>query len=648
MLNRKPIQLLDDAAPITGAELVPVAQDGALKKLSVAELAAQTAAMVPSGLPGPPGDPGPEGPAGPTGPAGPSSDDVMEMLQSSLPGQGASLVRYDEDETVEQRLDNLEGAQGATLLGFTREDVGAVARTVKDKLLEIVSPADFGATGDGVADDTAAVEAALSTGKLVDGMGLVYKITSPVATTTTTRLRNATLDYSAAPVTTTCLTAAGTLGSSTGVVGAVAKGATSFTLSDALPLVAGDLLILASADHWSDQGTPVTKAEWVRVKTLVGLVVTIEGETQDSYSTTVVVYKPDVVQVVELDNVHFVGAGDGQTQKAMTATLADVVTYKNCSVKNFATWGLATDRCRVATAVGITGHNADESGNLAYLVDFSGVTQLAQASRIEAHGFRHAVTAGGTSGVVRTYQVTDVSGTGMEEATVDAHPAVELAQFSGIKHNGTGTATTDGIVSQALHTFIDGVDIDTTGRFGVLVQPQCVTYAPSVRISNVRANNCGDYITNVDLQFARVKASIISLEAVGLADGGFRGINVTTGALSLGATYLRIAGCRLDTTDRCVTGSISAAIDSVEISGGYMRRANNTAEVILFNGASSGLLPFVRASNLETVGGNTGLRVINSSKAIIMGNRFSGWTTAATTGLTHDGTNIININNVTI
>lgn len=533
-------------------------------------------------------------------------------------------------------------------IGVTADIPGAPTRTLQEKSRDVVSLRDAGAVGDGVANDAAAITAALATGKIIDGGGLTYKVNSAIALSTTTRLRNAVIDFSGAAASTTCLSPSGSLGASTGVTGSVAKGANSFTLSGALSLVPGDLLVLTSADHWSDQGTPVIKAEWVRVKTLVGSVVTIEGETQDSYSTTVVVYKPALVAVVELDNVHFIGAGDGQNQKAVTSTLVDVVRYRDCSVRNFATWGFATDRCRDAKAINITGHNADESTNLAYLVDFAGFTQSAQASQISAHGFRHAVTAGGTTGVVRSYQVSDVCGVSMEEATVDAHPSVEVAQFSNIRHNGTGTATTDGIVSQALHTFIDDVDIDTTGRFGVLIQPQCVGYAPSARVSRVRANNCGDYAVSVDLQYARVKASMISLEAIGLADGGFRGINISTGASSLGASYLRIVGCRLDTTDRCVSGSISVAIDSVEITGGYMRRANNTAEVVLFNGASPGLLPFVRASNLETVGGNTGLRVINPTKAIVMGNRFSGWTSAATTGLTHDGTNIINANNVAV
>lgn len=55
---------------------------------------------------------------------------------------------------------DLAAATGASLVGFQQEGTGAVSTTVQRKLRESVSVKDFGAVGDGVADDTAGIQAA--------------------------------------------------------------------------------------------------------------------------------------------------------------------------------------------------------------------------------------------------------------------------------------------------------------------------------------------------------------------------------------------------------------------------------------------------------------------------------------------------------
>jgi hypothetical protein len=68
----------------------------------------------------------------------------------------------------------------ATKLAFTQAGTGATARTVDSKLKDVVSVKDFGAVGDGVADDTAAIQAALNlpNAKTVVIPKGTYKVTS--------------------------------------------------------------------------------------------------------------------------------------------------------------------------------------------------------------------------------------------------------------------------------------------------------------------------------------------------------------------------------------------------------------------------------------------------------------------------------------
>jgi hypothetical protein len=68
-------------------------------------------------------------------------------------------------------------------LGFLQAGTGAVTRTAQDKMRETVSVLDFGAVGDGVADDTAAIQAAINASvgfRSVYFPSGTYKVTSQI------------------------------------------------------------------------------------------------------------------------------------------------------------------------------------------------------------------------------------------------------------------------------------------------------------------------------------------------------------------------------------------------------------------------------------------------------------------------------------
>jgi hypothetical protein len=77
----------------------------------------------------------------------------------------------------------LADAGGAGLIGFDASETYA-AGTVGSKLGEIISVKDYGAVGDGVTDDTAAIQAAIDTGKNVFRPAGTYKTTGTLTIST--------------------------------------------------------------------------------------------------------------------------------------------------------------------------------------------------------------------------------------------------------------------------------------------------------------------------------------------------------------------------------------------------------------------------------------------------------------------------------
>lgn len=89
---------------------------------------------------------------------------------------------------------------GDALVGVKRTESGAVATTLHNWIqAQVLSAPDFGAVGDGTADDSSAIQTAASTGRIVDLQGKTYRCVSKITFgTASTTFRNGRLLFAGA------------------------------------------------------------------------------------------------------------------------------------------------------------------------------------------------------------------------------------------------------------------------------------------------------------------------------------------------------------------------------------------------------------------------------------------------------------------
>ena len=105
---------------------------------------------------------------------------------SVVSGSRSVSIRVQFSDDAQDLRDELDDSTGSSLVGFIQSGSGAVARTVQTKARESVSVKDFGAVGDGVADDTAAINTALAAHDDVYMPAGTYRTTGPINVTRST------------------------------------------------------------------------------------------------------------------------------------------------------------------------------------------------------------------------------------------------------------------------------------------------------------------------------------------------------------------------------------------------------------------------------------------------------------------------------
>lgn len=113
-----------------------------------------------------------------------SASAALNLTLGTIP-VGPGMAREKVNDAIQQLMADtaaLPASGGSALVGFLQSGTGAVARTGQAKMRESFSVKDFGATGDGVTNDTTAVQAAITaaatSGAIVYFPAGTYKVTT--------------------------------------------------------------------------------------------------------------------------------------------------------------------------------------------------------------------------------------------------------------------------------------------------------------------------------------------------------------------------------------------------------------------------------------------------------------------------------------
>lgn len=490
---------------------------------------------------------------------------------------------------------------------------------IATRIKQIASnPLDYGAVGDGVANERSYVQSAIdnATG-VIDLLGKTFRCDTALTITSNKTITNGTLDFSNSTDNDT-IQATGTIGSSVVLASDVTAGDRTISVDSASGLAVGDFLALEDGQAYTDS-VSFHRGEIVEIDGISGTTLTLRRPAQDGYTVASGgnIRKITPVTDVTFRNLRLIGPGLVSGAKNLV-TLKNVVRTRifDCDFKNADSAALRilggfdtiVDGCSFRN----NGAQAIEIGN----ASTETVVRDCQVSGFSTSGIAttNSQVSGITHGPVRDLDIVGCRVKSAVDATMDGIFIAEMAENVRIAENRIDMAFSSGtpncinvecvnveikdntLYSSGAATTV-GVDLgpncpNRTGRsYSVVVEGNRfrvvgtgITYAPSTTLAAegvldqliIRDNTFGGSATTSISVAAGTDTNFPDLSFVEISNNVCAGaISVTTGHAGIPITTALVKNNKA--TQIVATGT-STAFSNLQMEGNYV--AGSIAKLI--------------------------------------------------------------------
>lgn len=459
------------------------------------------------------------------------------------------------------------GTTNFTLIGATTNTVGLhfiatgvgtgdgtaeLSQTVETKLRQTVSVKDFGAVGDGVADDTAAIQAAVTAAKNIIVPTGTYKITSTINLTSDQNIEcqaDVIFDVSSAPNQTIVFYGAGSFGSTYSLTANAVVGATTLTLTsgDAANFAANDWIQIYSNTIYDPGFSAAKIGEMVQIASVSSGTITLKSPLAGGDYTTAqsaVIRKATFIENTSVIGGQFIGSS---TSTVLHVAVRFDIAY-NCSIYksrakfcNGNSFNIRDSLFCIASDIYVE----DALATTGYGINWTGTCQDCKTVNSVFVRCRHAVTnTSGGIGLCRRLSYENCT----------SYDSINNGDAFDTHSNGEDIA------------FVNCVTYDASANgFNI----ECGT-ATLIGCKAIRSNRSGIVLaTNITLTRNRFTAVGCVVDTTDL----FYGFNINNGSsvINSATAQISIVGCSVFNSAQeamLVAGDSGYEIHGVEITGG--------------------------------------------------------------------------------